>query len=398
MTFNNNIHVLFLTRWYPHRYDPMPGLFIERHAEAVAGYCKVSVLYVHSDRELKKNHEIVSETKNGVFAVRVYYRAVGHQIPILSSMQKAYRFLRYHYRGIRIIKRANDKPDIIHVNVLTRHGLLAYIHKLICKTPYIITEHWSRYLPVTNTYKGYFRKLLTRIVVKNACTVTTVSNNLREAMLSHGLKCKAYMVVPNVVDTEIFKPSDTKTRRDKKNIIHISCFEDRSKNISGILRVIKKLSGQRDDFQLHLVGEGIDLDALVDLAHQLEIFDKFAFFEGLLENQPLVESLNNSDFMLMFSNYENMPVVINESLSCGIPVISSDVGGIAEIISEKYGTLVNSGDEDTLLNTINYYLDHPDGFDKKELRDFAIAHFSKEAIGKQFYGIYLEGLKRSSML
>ena len=50
----NRIHVLYLPRWYPNRYDPMPGLFIERHGLSVLKHCDISVLYVHADDQLNR--------------------------------------------------------------------------------------------------------------------------------------------------------------------------------------------------------------------------------------------------------------------------------------------------------------------------------------------------------
>jgi glycosyltransferase involved in cell wall biosynthesis len=199
MKNEKKINVLFLTRWYPHRYDPMPGLFVERHAEAVAQFCNVYLIYVHVDCETEKKYEIHEETKNNVKVTRIYYRAVKHNIPLASSMVKAYKFLKYNWKGIKKLRSENRKIDLIHVNILSRLGIVALIEKLKHKTPYIITEHWSRYLPITNTYHGSFRKWITKIVVKNAGAVTTVTANLRDAMLAHGLKNKYYAIVPNVL-------------------------------------------------------------------------------------------------------------------------------------------------------------------------------------------------------
>ena len=388
------INTLFLTRWYPNRYDPMPGLFVQRHAEAVAKYCKVSLLYIHPYDNLKnKKKEIFTETINDVFTVRIYYKTVQSNIPLISEIIKGFKYFQANLQGTKLIRKERGKPNILHVNILTRLGIFALLYKIFTGTPFVVTEHWSRYLPITNTYKGFVRKFLTRIVVKNASAITPVTENLKNAMLSHKLKNKNYSILPNVVDTDIFRPTSNKLQNKKKRIVHISCFEDRSKNISGILNVIKKLSEKRQDFECYLVGEGINLDELKNYADELKIKDKFAIFTGLLEDDKLIESINNSDLMLMFSNYENMPVVINESFACGVPVLSSNVGGIPEYVNNETGELVERKDESALLIALENFLDDNKKYDSKKIREFAIKNFSKEEVGKKIFRIYEDVLK-----
>ena len=65
-------HIVFLARWYPHRYDPMFGLFVQRHAEAAALYNDISVVYVHADDNATSKYEIVYDndnSKNAKFCV-----------------------------------------------------------------------------------------------------------------------------------------------------------------------------------------------------------------------------------------------------------------------------------------------------------------------------------------
>jgi hypothetical protein len=69
------IKLLFLSRWYPHRNDPMLGLFVQRHAEAVARTCDVTVLYVQDDANIKgKTFETETFCQNGVNTLIVYYK------------------------------------------------------------------------------------------------------------------------------------------------------------------------------------------------------------------------------------------------------------------------------------------------------------------------------------
>lgn len=363
-------HIVFLARWYPHRYDPMFGLFVQRHAEAAALYNDISVVYVHPDIQ----NGIVDETINNVRTIRVYFK---------QSKSKIINLLRFFKANNKALKRLR-KPDIIHVHILTRLGIIARWQKLVHGTPYIITEHWSRYLP-GNDFSGFFRKWATKIVVKHASVVTTVTENLAKAMQNHGLKNPNYMVLPNVVDTNLFqiKPHENATPK----IIHISCFEDKSKNISGLLESLKILRDKGIAYQAVLVGDGMDYEAMKQKATFLHLNDNVTF-TGMLQGQELVDVLASGDFLVLSSNYENMPVVILEAFACGLPVVSTNVGGISEIVNESNGLLVPPHDAEKLANAMQKMLESYQNYDANTLRDSIIKKFSNEAVGKLLNSLY----------
>jgi glycosyltransferase involved in cell wall biosynthesis len=389
MTKALRLHVLYLPRWYPHRYDPMPGLFIERHGIAVLPHCDISVLYVHADeRKHGPVFEVLHAGEEALPVIRIYYRRYASGFRPLDMLVNAWRFVRSHQKGMHEIRKLNGQPDIIHVHVLTRHGLIALWQKIWRKTPYVITEHWTRYLPATNSFKGFFRRQLTAIVARHASAIMPVTANLRDAMINCGLKNSNYRVIPNVVDIQMFSPVERKARQDKTRIIHVSCFDDDQKNISGITRVIRRISEERQDFTVDMIGEGIHYGRLLKYAEEQGIKDSFAAYHGLKENEALARMMQAADFMIMFSRYENLPVVILESYACGVPVISTDVGGISEHMNEELGLLIPPDDEEALYMAINKMLDKHRSYNRQKIRQYAVNHFSQEVIGRQLYGVY----------
>ena len=380
--------ILFLARWYPDRYDPMMGLFIKRHAEVAAGFADVAVLYLRAAPEKPEGYFIQQSIENQVVTTIVYYGTKSSLSPSLTKLVAGYRFAVAFTKGYRFLLETWGKPDIIHVNILTRLGIFALWLRIFKGIRYVITEHWSRYLPITDTYKGIFRKLITKLIVLNASTVSTVSENLAKAMQSHGLTNRNYLVLPNVVDTDAYDIATDPIPKTKKRFMHISCFEDRSKNITGILNAISKLASVRSDFQCIMVGEGIDLEKMKSLAKQLGLNESQVKFNGLLEDESLIKAYQSADFMVMFSNYENMPVVISESLSCGLPVVATSVGGIPEYINQNNGRLVAAGDEKALLEEISFMLDHFSVFDKFQIRQNAVEIFGKQAVAKKLQELY----------
>ncbi len=368
-------HIVFLARWYPHKYDPMFGLFVQRHAEAAALYNKVTVVYVHADTAAKAKYDIERSMENGVDTIRIYYKKT-------NRISSAIRFWKACQKGLAMA----DRPDLIHVHVLTRLGVVAWWEKLRHNTPYMITEHWSRYLP-GNDFHGLFRKIMTKTVVKNADRITTVSENLANAMRSHNLENNDYVILPNVVDVNQFKP--IAHENDIPKIIHISCFEDKSKNISGLLHSLKALDDDGFEFQATLIGEGMDYYAMRDLCSQLQLNHRVKF-TGMLEGNALSDELASGDFLVLSSNYENMPVVILEALSCGLPVVSTQVGGIAEIINPGNGLLVPACDMQGLKNAMKEMCENHQKYNAQSLRETIVSKYSKEKVGQLLTQWYQE--------
>ena len=404
-------HIVFLARWYPHRYDPMFGLFVQRHAEAAALFNDITVVYcqqttdngqqttVNKQRStVNKNFEIVRTLENNVDTIRIYFRKPKNKI--LSLL----RFYRANMIGLKLCKspvethgRVSKKIDLIHVHILTRLGVIAWIQKLLHKTPYIITEHWSRYLP-GNDFGGFFRKLATKIVVRDAKSVTTVTENLANAMKAHGLKNDNYVVLPNVVNLDMFHISkkNTDATSHVPTIIHISCFEDKSKNISGLLESLKIVEEKGIDFQCTLIGDGMDFDLMKAKAKELQLINKVRF-TGLLEGQKLANELASGDFLVLSSNYENMPVVILEALASGLPVVSTDVGGIKEMIDETKGILVEPRNKEALAEAIIKMIETHNDYDPNYLRKSVIERYGYESVGRMLSGMYHKELKYENM-
>ena len=373
-------HIIFLARWYPHRYDPMFGLFVQRHAEAAALFNDITVIYCQQTMDdgqqssSNKKFEIVRTNENNVDTIRVYYKKPKNKI------QSLLRFYRANMMALKLCK----KPDLIHVHILTRLGVIAWIQKLLHKTPYIITEHWSRYLP-GNDFNGFLRKLFTKIVMRNAETITTVTDNLAIAMKNHGLKNDNYVVLPNVVNLDMFHISEKNNNPCK--IIHISCFEDKSKNISGLLESLKIIDDKGINFQCKLIGEGMDLDLMKEKAKELQLINKVSF-TGLLQGQALADVLSSGDFLVLSSNYENMPVVILEALASGLPVVSTNVGGIKEMIDDTKGILVEPKNKEALAEAMIKMIETHKNYYANYLRNSVIEKYGYESVGMFLSRLY----------
>lgn len=388
------IRVLFLPKWYPHRYDPMPGLFICRQAEAITPFCDVAVIYVHPDPDCPNQYEAEFSEENQVRVLRVYYKTKGGNPGFFGKAINLWRFYRANLKAIHSIRQF--EPDLIHAHVLTRMGLIGWKVSRRQHIPLVISEHWSRYFPANNSYQGWLRKLLTTFVAKRAGAMVAVSAELRDAMKRCNLVNPEFYVIPNVVDTAIFQPVYTIQDDHVKTIVHISCFEDKSKNISGFLRSVKALSLLRQDFRCMMVGEGPEWMAMMEYAGHLELYDSVVFFTGVKSGEELAGILGGADFSVLSSRYETFGTVVIESLACGVPVVATSVGVAAAIINEDNGLLVPPGDEPAMTTALNIMVDRCRAYDRRLIRSAVEGKYDPESVGTRLLEVYRKVLNKKN--
>ncbi len=384
-----NKHILVLPKWYPNPNYISLGIFTQRHVQSVSPYTNISVLYVQSDHTLTGWTSTSSfEKESGIDTLRYSFAKKITGISFLDKFLKFFFYFFYFFKGFNFLEKEKNKIDLIHVTVLLRTGIFAWMKYFFSGTPYIITEHWTGYLPSSNIYnKSGLKKIITPFILKHARLISPASDNLGEAMQNLGLKNKNYFTVHNVVDTDFFYP-DFELKNPTPKILTVAMLLDAHKNISGMMRVSKRLKDEGIDFLHRIIGKGEDRDLFIELSKELGLQNQVEFL-GIQSAQVVAEEMRNADFLLLFSNYENLPCVIIEAMASGIPAISTDVGGISEMIrNDKLGTLIPPRDEEALYQTIKSFIRKRNDFDKAFISHFAQHNFGKEFIGQRILEMY----------
>ena len=384
--------VLFLSSWFPNRVTPLNGDFVERHALAVSKICHTAVIHVASDNNISARFFEVHEIqKDALTEIIVYFKRKKVPVkPVSKLINNAFFGLGYVTGYRRLIKKFG-KPDIIHGNIIFPISVIAWLFSILIGIPYILSEHWTIYL--SGESKKIPDGLFIRKAVRKSGALVPVTWNLQKSLAKLGYATK-YYVVPNVVDTEKFKPGDPHSPEKKKRLLHVSSMKEDHKNISGIIRTIKRLHDIRNDFICTFAGEASDQQQ--ELAVELGLSGDTIVFAGEVTHDEVATLMQKSHFLVMFSRIENLPCVILEALSCGIPVISSDVGGISEWISTSNGILVKPGDEDALLEGLVNMMDNYEKYNPEKLHRFAIKNFSPAIIAGQFNEIYLQVMQKKA--
>ena len=372
------MNILHLLIWFPTPDDPTLGNFCIRMIDALPEDCHSIILSVCDGKDMTKSFEVKEIPGSHHTNVQIYIR------PPKNNAIRKLKMLRMYQYGLRYIKKHFFNPDLIHLHVTYPLGQVALLWKKLFSYKYVLTEHWTIYQPQNkDVLVGKLKRKIVKIA-NNAELIMPVSLDLQRCMEGHGVSNR-FKVIFNLVNTDIFKLGAPHSS-NKKRMLHISTLRDEAKNFSGILRVIERLRQQRDDFELHVIH---DYDAPEFKAFVKEhLLEDCVIFHGKKTSAEVAQAYQNADFFVLFSNFENLPCVIVEAFASGVPVLSTTVGGIAEIVSQERGILIPQGDEEALLQGMNQLLDHSTEYDRQAIRDYAIKTFAAQNIGQQIFEQY----------
>ncbi len=380
-------YILKLAGWYPSKVDAYNGDFVQRHAKAIALYQRVVVIFAVKSSSVTQLTIETTNTTNNLTEIIAYY-------PKKKYLDKLYSQYYYAKAFLKIIKKlfaTEGKPKLVHVNIAWKAGLWAlYLYKKY-KMPYIITENWTAYHKADPNYilnKKITFKLL-KLVFQNAAYFVPVTFNLSlvcNALFKINLPC---IVVENAVDTKLFFP--TETTSENMRIIHISTM-NYQKNVKGLLFAFRDVLLEHPGIEITLVGP---VSETVEGLIKLEPVLKRLKFTGNIPYHEVAKLVQNSDLLILFSRYENLPCVILEALCAGVTVISTRVGGIHEVINQSNGFLINNGDTLGICwEVFSYSIKNP-SFNKAAIAADAASKYSYEVIGKKYNDAYekILGLK-----
>ena len=374
--------ILYLPSWFPSRRDPYPGDFIKRHAESASLYNRITVFYTVIDETIKQP-QLTQEKLNDNLTICIYYYPVvkGILSPVMNGV-KRFLALRNMYNKMF----AKSSPGLVHVHVAYPAGLFALFLKKRKELEYIISEHDCIYMPGYDNYHvpGQFEKKIVPLIYKNAKTIHAVSKSLANALMDLKLAAKTPVVIPNVVNTNIFKYKE-KERGAGFRFIHISSLVNQ-KNPEGMLAAFLSVKMQRNDFVLRIIGPA--KEQFKKMIKDLSL-EKQVLLMGEIPYTDVAKEISNSDAMIHFTRYETFGCVIAESLCCGVPVITSNLDVTKELVTDGVsGLLVNENDVNDLTDKILYFMNEGFKIDSKQVADENQQKFNYQRIGKMFDDLY----------
>lgn len=239
-----------------------------------------------------------------------------------------------------------QKLDILHMHYAIPHAVSAYLAQQILGKKSIRTV--TTLHGTDSTLVGLEPSFLPlmKFALENSDGVTAVSNFLKEKTLSTYQLDTNIEVIPNFIDTAVYLPKESCKYRElfspdgEKVLVHTSNFRP-VKRVTDVIRtfdlVLKKVPSR-----LLLIGDGPDRSECEILCRELGIFDKVRF---LGKQDALADILAACDLFMLPSQSESFGLSALEAMACGLPVISTSIGGIPEVnIHSKTGYIAEIGD------------------------------------------------------
>ena len=376
---------LWIPSWFPTRMEPFAGDFIERHAKAASIFCRLQVIFVIKDSTLAFGKIQTEERhyKNGSGAWIYYYGAGAKENKIASFYYKIKLFSKAYKR----FNRLHGRPSIVHLHVSVKNAWVALWISRKKNIPLIISEHWTGYLTeAIDEWKrlSFFQYWCIKQVLRRALYLTTVSEYLFKNIQVKFKSIPNHLVIPNVVDTEIFKSLAPLTKSTPQ-FIHISTLTPQ-KNFGEILEACS--TAKRNGYSFQLVVYGPSDNNYKNEIKEMELEGVVVFKEEVSQT-ILSKDVAASKALILYSLFETFGCVIIEANSCGIPCILSDIEVFKENSIENTTAVRIPLHQPTLLaETLISLINNKKVFDEKNIILFANSNFSFEKIGWSFSEMY----------
>jgi glycosyltransferase involved in cell wall biosynthesis len=366
------IHILFLSSWYPTDSKPFLGNFIRKHIDLVSQKHFVTVIDLQADITISA-HQISKKSTENLTEIIVKYPKGFNFIKQWCNARKAFKL------GVQSV----ENVDIIHGNIILSKGLQFIWAKKYFQKPLVITEHASYFSKSKSKSWNWKEKYILKSVIKNADVFTAVSEFLKNEIL-YSFPDLKIEILPNVIDDSIFTLKQ-KTESSKTKFIHISTLDERYKNINGIIDACNFLKNQGEtNFELEIISDE-NYDTIQKKVINLSL-QNLIKFSGPLQTSEIAKNIQQSNALILFSNYETFSCVIAEAWATGTPVISTNVG-IADNLNDNLGIQVSKNDVASLANAMRQFIYQKVTFDQNKLKE-ASESFASNQVLKSIEKIY----------
>ncbi|HKM99400.1 MAG TPA: glycosyltransferase [Candidatus Binataceae bacterium] len=373
--------VLFVTNWYPSASEPTKALWVREHAKAVSSYDDVVVLHFFGlYRDLETSWKIERESDEAISDGIPTYR-IRCRPPLVGRVLYPVYVCRV-IQAIRRLSQEGFKPDVIHVHVY-EPGVPAVVFGRLNRIPVVVSEHLSSF-PMRTL--GRLDLWKARFAMRRAEMVLPVSAFLQQALERYGIRAR-YQLMPNAVDTGLFRPPSDRIRRNAlKQMLFVGQLAP-VKDLGGLFKALCQLRRKRDDWRLDIVGEGQGRVEYERQAAELKISDVVTF-RGMRSRQEVAEFMREADLFVLPSRVETFSVPAAEALAAGLPVVATSCGGPQEFITQETGLLVPPGDTEALSKGLDYMLDNLHLYPGSRISQYAVERFARQSVGAKLHAVY----------
>ncbi len=356
-----------LSTVYPRPDEPRLGLFVRSRLEHVARAGPAVRLRViapvpvadYSRRRLRfpRLQEVAQPEQLQVLRPHWFYLPGG---PALNAL------LLFSQLALPLLRLRRRFPfELIDAHFGYPEGVAAWLLAWLFGCRFVVTLRGNETLHARYRLRGRLMSL----ALGHAARVITVSERLRNFAVSMGAAPEKVKTIPNGVETTIYHPRQRAAMREKYQIppeapvILSAGYLIERKGHHRAVQALKRLRQDRIPARLLIVGgpgrEGSFEQRIRQTVTSLGLHEYVRFF-GEVDQEVLAELMSAADVLCLASSREGWPNVVHEALSCGTPVVATDVGALPEMIpGDDYGFLVPVNDELSLAAALKRALQKP---------------------------------------
>lgn len=249
--------------------------------------------------------------------------------------------------------REQSNYDIVHAHShLFFSTNLSAVARQLGSTPLVITNHGLN----SQTAPEWFQKLYTsigaRLTLAAADKILCYTETEKQELIDLGVKPEKIEVIHNGIDTDLFVPAKEPCF-DKKKLLWVGRYA-KGKGLEYLIDAFSILKNRHPDVTLTLIGNGPEKDHIIQRINDLNLQNSITM-KDFVPNSEIVNMYQNSSVFVLPSLEEGVPRTILEAMSCGIPVVCSQLPQLIDIV-DGGGLLAPVKDSKALADTISKVL------------------------------------------
>lgn len=256
-----------------------------------------------------------------------------------SMLVKIKKFLKFR-RDLNCFK-----PDLIHNHLVETYS---FLYSLLSNTKMIFTIHsWPDRIINKKRNKGFINKLIDKKLIVFVGCANCVSNRIEYIIKNDNIIVKT---IYNPLDLKMFEKYKQQDKKNNNEFTFITVGRlSQIKNQELLLKAFEKIQ-KKHKCKLNIIGYGNLEDYLKAISRDLNIDQKVSFL-GNIPNNEVHNSIFSSDCFVLTSKSECCPIVLLEAMALKTPIITTDVGGTAEI-TKGASILIRNDNENDLINAM----------------------------------------------
>jgi len=330
------------------------------------------------------------EEVDGIKIFRVHYKK--GKIGFIVSQ------IRVFFKIVQLNRKYNF--EILHQFFVFQVGFATLASKLLLKKPLVTSlvgwDTYDPYNPVSKMFNPYLA-----LVMNYSDVITSPSHDLANHAKEQGCE-RGIEIIPHCIEINKFNlKNEGNTVRRKLGIksgeiIVLSVQRlDPRKKLEYLIKAIPNVIKSNQNVRFVIVGKGSEMEKLLNLVSEVGV-EKYVQFVGFVNDEELPAYYNAADIFVLHSSYEAFGIVLIEAMICELPVISTNVGAIPEVVDDKItGLIVPPKKPKELANAILELANSKELREKmgKEGKERAIRKYDLGIIIAKYLNIY-ESLRR----